>query len=463
MDNLGVLGGLLLPQILGKTNIISVIISLLIMKPELTKTIYEFFIAKYKELFNKRTVTYKVVEKYSEANNAAQNYIDISQRYRVMYELLLEAIEKNYTNKNFTVYNEKYISFIYAENIKINDKIFINSYRKIEKYDKNVTYILTIELISDKLNYQELQEFAYNQNILYEEKERQKSLDKNKYIFICNTIPISTDSRIYRKMLHKTYKTFDNLFFEGKKELLKKIDYFNNNIDKYQKLGIPYTMGILLHGIPGSGKTSIIKAISNYCKRHVFVIPTQNIYNASQLINALTQSATVTTSPATDLDQRLYVFEEIDCGQWEDIVKSRNLEKSKFLEDNNIKSNSLELIVKNKPEEKVEDHKKLTLKLGEILEILDGMLEFPGRMIVFTTNRVEYLDDALIRPGRIDINLRLDKLNKLDVNSYYKLWFGTNIPHNIYKKMHDYKFTQAEIGLLFSSGDMDKIHDKFLE
>jgi len=43
------------------------------------------------------------------------------------------------------------------------------------------------------------------------------------------------------------------------------------------------------------------------------------------------------------------------------------------------------------------------LTLGEILTVLDGTMEVPGRMIVMTTNHPEVLDDALIRPGRIDV------------------------------------------------------------
>lgn len=40
--------------------------------------------------------------------------------------------------------------------------------------------------------------------------------------------------------------------------------------------------------------------------------------------------------------------------------------------------------------------------------MLDGIVDTPGRMVVLTTNHVDMLDPALIRPGRIDKKILLD-------------------------------------------------------
>ncbi|CAM9298031.1 unnamed protein product, partial [Scytosiphon promiscuus] len=42
------------------------------------------------------------------------------------------------------------------------------------------------------------------------------------------------------------------------------------------------------------------------------------------------------------------------------------------------------------------------LDLSGLLNALDGVVDTPGRLVVFTTNVIECLDPALIRPGRID-------------------------------------------------------------
>ena len=48
------------------------------------------------------------------------------------------------------------------------------------------------------------------------------------------------------------------MFFEQKDELIKKIDFFRDNKDWYEKEGHPYTLGIALHGPPGTGKSQTI-------------------------------------------------------------------------------------------------------------------------------------------------------------------------------------------------------------
>ena len=48
--------------------------------------------------------------------------------------------------------------------------------------------------------------------------------------------------------------------------------------------------------------------------------------------------------------------------------------------------------------------------LSYLLNMIDGIHECSGRIIIITTNRPEVLDKALIRPGRIDIKIHFQKL-----------------------------------------------------
>lgn len=43
-----------------------------------------------------------------------------------------------------------------------------------------------------------------------------------------------------------------------------------------------------------------------------------------------------------------------------------------------------------------------------LLNVLDGVVDTPGRIVIMTTNQVDVLDPALIRPGRIDKTILLD-------------------------------------------------------
>ena len=53
-----------------------------------------------------------------------------------------------------------------------------------------------------------------------------------------------------------------------------------------------------------------------------------------------------------------------------------------------------------------------SLNLGFILQLLDGPVEFPDRIMIFTANDINKLHPALLRPGRIDIKIKLKLANR---------------------------------------------------
>merc|ERR1719231_993742 len=69
--------------------------------------------------------------------------------------------------------------------------------------------------------------------------------------------------------------------------------------------------------------------------------------------------------------------------------------------------------------------KRDKLNLSGLLNVLDGVVDTPERIVVMTTNHPEILDPALIRPGRIDQKLLLGYMkwhNVVDmINHYFQL------------------------------------------
>ena len=71
-------------------------------------------------------------------------------------------------------------------------------------------------------------------------------------------------------------------------------------------------------------------------------------------------------------------------------------------------------------------------RLSKLLNILDSIVETPGRIIIMTTNKPEILDQALVRPGRIDICLQMMKADieiirqMFDHFYSYKKWVGNS-------------------------------------
>ena len=80
-------------------------------------------------------------------------------------------------------------------------------------------------------------------------------------------------------------KSFANIFGKEVREVEERVNFFLNNKSWYDERGIPYQLGLLLSGVPGSGKTSIIRAIANLTKRHIINVNFANITTATQLKN----------------------------------------------------------------------------------------------------------------------------------------------------------------------------------
>jgi hypothetical protein len=139
------------------------------------------------------------------------------------------------------------------------------------------------------------------------------------------------------------------------RQVENRVTFFLDNREWYDQRGIPYQLGLLLSGVPGSGKTSIIRAVANLTKRHIVNVNFSTITTATQLKNLFfSEKLTVyTDSSMTSYDvlsipieNRIYVLEEIDA--LTNIVRQRI------------------------PGERKDDPLPDELTLGEILTALDG-------------------------------------------------------------------------------------------
>ncbi len=260
----------------------------------------------------------------------------------------------------------------------------------------------------------------------------------------------------------ETNKTFDSLFFEEKETLLKLVARFSTKATEYARLGIPHTLGLLLHGDPGTGKTSVIKAIAKRLDRSVLAI--HNVENVDVLRHI------VRVHPPS---QYIYVFEEIDCGPLAHVVRPRSQQEEEAHHachtakqaDDPTTTALLALAaasIKKQPEEpKKEEKSKLTL--ADMLDFLDGLGEMPRRVVIFTTNYRDRVDPALLRPGRIDLTIEMKRMRAVDVEDMYRLWFGRDVPAHVKASVPNRTMTQAEVGQLFSCGDADQVDAAFLK
>merc|ERR1739841_200934 len=212
-------------------------------------------------------------------------------------------------------------------------------------------------------------------------------------------------------------------------------------------------MGFMFYGEPGCGKTSTIKAIANHTQRHIVSVPLNKIKTAKELLNVF--YSTKMNYVDIPLDKRLYVLEDIDAADLKDTVGERS-EKPKDGEeedkdsgkDSPMDMNLFGILKNSSGWDKKFGMQKLTL--ANLLEVLDGVMEMEGRMLVITTNYPEKLDKALIRPGRIDMKVNFGKMTGENIIKMYQHFFDTDPPASVSSSdLPDLKWSPAEVTQVF--------------
>lgn len=297
---------------------------------------------------------------------------------------------------------------------------------------------------------QHLQQFVEKCNAEYERRMANK-LGTSLYYFDMMTQskskrttqnPLPTSHLMYTRHKFHTGRTFDNVFFENKNLVKNHVDFFLTGQDWYEKKGIPYTLGFMLHGEPGCGKTSTIKAIANISRRHILNIQLSQIKSKDQLRHLFfndeihVYDGFKSEKFIIPVHERLYVIEDIDA--MGDAVLRREWKKPVI--EKPVKKDDIDAWVAKHQEEDEQE----PIDLAFLLNLLDGTLEAPGRIIAISSNHPERIDRALIRPGRIDMIVELKKCNvaiiKEMVNSFYDRVFDEWTTPEL-----EYKWSPAEV------------------
>jgi ATP-dependent Zn protease len=355
----------------------------------------------------------------------------------------------NRPNIQSILYTNTYFKLNHTMPILINDEdqIYVCLIKDISNDADNTTQI--IEIYSYIFNVDELRSFIKKIEYNYTIKIQNKLGDKLFYFNDMSTGKINkTEYNKIPPFISFTMKPFitnrkfNNVIGPESKLIEKRVNFFKNNKKWYDTKGIPYTLGLLLSGPPGGGKTSTIKCVANEMQRHIINVKLHKYVTRTQMENLFFNDA-INVVQNGKLEQfiipiynRIYVFEDIDCQENDIVLERKEIHTSK--DDENLNVNE-------------------KLSLSCLLNILDGILETPGRIIIMTTNYPQLLDKALIRPGRIDLICEFTKCTNEMIIDFIENFYDIkleSIEIEKIKTLENYRYTPAEMTkILFENFD----------
>lgn len=222
--------------------------------------------------------------------------------------------------------------------------------------------------------------------------------------------PESTQTIIrWRNLRVHTNKNLANTILSTRvqKELVDDLNDFIASEEYYNSKGIPYKRGYLLHGPPGTGKTSIIKAFASTYGFDIYIINMENIKTPEDIVQ---------------------IFRGFDSAHSYHIICFEDIDRCPMFKKPNgyygevIDSNS-------------------NPGIRTFLNELDGIVEGNKRITVFTANSTQVLDsiEALCRPGRIDRKVEIgfcdsEQLERI-YSHYSKTGMVLNLPQEIQQKI----------------------------
>jgi ATP-dependent 26S proteasome regulatory subunit len=249
-----------------------------------------------------------------------------------------------------------------------------------ERSDKNKTnYVLrSISFVCKSLE-------ARNAVIAELDREAQKLALSSPLFFICSRWGgFNKTSDIPKRPAESV------ILKEGQMDrIMAHLNTFLANEESYVKLGIPYRTGIMLHGNPGSGKSSTAATIAYELGLNIYYIS----------LSTLDDDDALSTALGNVPSNSVVILEDVDTYHG---AVDRDSSEAKGV------------------------------TMQGLLNGLDGFVAPHGVITIMTTNRLKVLDHAVIRPGRVDLMEELNELDDYQLREIMRQFTGSvpaGLPH----------------------------------
>lgn len=308
--------------------------------------------------------------------------------------------------------------------------------------------------------------------------QAQLTLNAYPHIFECKKLDSETGRLEWHQYRFSSTRRIDHVWFKDKPRFLAAYERFLSERNDYESRGDPWTFSALLHGRPGCGKTSLLKAVANLSLDrdsmvHLFVVPFAKV----ETIEMFTQIMfdTNVNGHFVPLEQRILVFEDFDASTnsgvfkkrsrgWQQQAVTESKTDSSFLSHDELETKSATMEAgsifatteqDNKDKTKSGPHQQQPatkpapeLSLSDMLNVLDGLNERTGQRCFWTTNRSppeKFFDEAFLRPGRMDVIIEFTRCTREGVKELTEQYYGGECPEQALGDIPEDSWTPAMV------------------
>lgn len=365
-----------------------------------------------KECFELEDGIYDTYTIMTGINNLWSNY-DEYNKYRKNLLINLVLTNPPKSNKWYVLDND--IEFNWSINKTYKEEYNKDNQKTTNVLDKDKFYF-NITLKSNKKTLTEINDYVDNIknkviNVIINTKDDINNIVKNiketNYTGCLYQLePIEKQNGYDLKSISTFNRNMDGVFFSEKPKLLNILNNFKQKTNIYKKLDHRHKLGILLYGKPGCGKTTLATAIASYLKRDIITRSFKKDITNKEMTHLLSQYG----------ERYIIVLDEIDSHK---ALYPRKLDDNNSTCSENTKDDlhtliSMATTVASDVKEKDND----SLNIGTFLELMDGISVCKNRVVIAITNHPNHLDPAILRPGRFDVIINLNSLDREHVKMY---------------------------------------------